>query len=190
MSSAHDGTGKITFMMTPRRTTTQVIQTFKTPILSYKHTKHVHGKLTSAVGILTKVKDLWAEYDASTQAMIRVVLTDVQARGFIERIVGDSDSSQAQNTRAKIFDLWSSVGIGRNIPACQRTLFGLVQAFCEYADHHSVVRKSKYLNEAGATLDSRALGHAAKQKAAGWAFALKLLADRKELSGLSAGGTL
>jgi len=187
VTASHDGTSKLQFMMTPRRTGNQSIVAFDRPLISYKHSKNVQSRISKTHSILYKVKESWAEFSESTQAMIKVEMTDDDARGFIKSVIGDGESTRTENVRAKVFDLYKSVGIGRAVPACQGTLFGLVQAFCEYGDHHAIVRKSKYLDEASAALDSKTLGATAKQKAKGWSMAMTLIRNKKKLTGLTKG---
>jgi len=187
VTASHDGSAKLSFMMTPRRTGNASVFAFEKPIISYKHSKNVQAKIAKTHAILSKVKDHWADFSEATQAMSQVKLTEEEARSFIKGVIGDGDHVRTQNVLAKIYDLYAHVGVGRVVPACRGTLFGLVQAFCEFADHHAIVRKSKYLDEAGAQLDSKTLGAAAKQKAKGWSMALTLLRKKKQLTGLKKG---
>jgi hypothetical protein len=185
VTASHDGSSKLMFMMTPRRTGNNSILTFDRPVISFKHSKHVQARISLVSNILHKVKDRWLEFSESTQKMIQIKLTEPEARQFIKGVVGDSESARAENIRGKIYDLYTKFGVGRAIPACQGTLFGLVQACCEYSDHYATVRKNKYLDEAGAALDSKALGNAAKQKAKGWSLALTLAKNKSKFTGLT-----
>jgi phage/plasmid-like protein (TIGR03299 family) len=185
VTASHDGSAKLMFMMTPRRTGNSSILTFDKPIISIKHTKNVAASIARVASILDKVSDHWEDFSDATQKMSQMTLTEDEARSFIKAVVGKSDTVRTQNIRAKVYDIFTKTGVGRVVPACNGTLFGLVQAFCEYADHHSTVRKSKYLDEAGAQLDSKTLGHAAKQKAKGWALALTLVKNKEKFTGLT-----
>jgi hypothetical protein len=185
VTASHDGQAKLMFMMTPRRTGSDTILTFNKPLVSFKHSKNVAVRIAKMGSVLSKVQDSWAEFSEATQAMSLIKVTDDQARGFIKNVLGDSDSVRMQNVRAKVFDLWRHVGIGRAVPACQGTLFGLTQAFCEYSDHHVTTRKNKYLDPASAAMDSKALGDASKRKAKSWAMALTLIKNKKKLTGLT-----
>ena len=185
VTASHDGKSKLSFMMTPRRTGNESIVAFERPLISFKHSKNVQARIGKTHSILYKVKESWEEFSESTQAMIRVKMTDDESRSFIKAVIGDGESTRTINVRDKVFDLYKSVGIGRAVPACQGTLFGLVQAFCEYSDHHAIVRKSKYLDESSAALDSKTLGAAAKQKAKGWSMAMTLVRNKDKLTGLT-----
>jgi len=185
ITTSHDGTAKLTFLMTPRRTGNQSVVSTGSPILSFKHSKRVANKVLNVNHILSTVKGHWEEFSVATRKMSQVKMTEVEAREFIVGVVGDGDSTRTQNIRNKIYDLWAFAGVGRSVPMCNKTLFGLVQSVCEYSDHHKTVRKSKYLDEGSATIESKTLGDAAKQKAKGWALALTLIRKKSKLSGLT-----
>jgi phage/plasmid-like protein (TIGR03299 family) len=187
VSASHDGSAKLVFMMTPRRTSNETVFNIGAPIISIKHSKHVKTKIDRTENILHSVESHWNDFAATTQKMSMINLTEQEAREFIKAIVGDNESTRSQNIRDKIYDIWKYTGVGRAVPACNGTLFGLVQAFCEYSDHHATVRKSKYLDDTSATLDTKALGNTAKSKAKGWSFALTLMRKRDKLTFASKG---
>jgi hypothetical protein len=171
--------------MTPRRTANQSIVAFMSPVLSFKHSKNVVGKVINANAVLSKVKDHWEDFSVNTKKMSLIKLTEQEAREFIKGVVGDNESTRSQNVREKIYNLWAIHGIGRAVPACNGTLFGLVQSFCEYGDHYQTVRKSKYLDDSSASVETKTLGNAAKQKAKAWSMALTLARKKEKLTGLN-----
>jgi hypothetical protein len=172
-------------MMTPRRTANQSIFNLGKPIISIKHTKNVQARIARTGSILDKVQSHWEDFSEATRKMASIELSEKDARDFITAVVGDGNHQRTVNIRNKVYDIYAHVGVGRVVPACRSTLFGLVQAFCEYADHYAVIRKSKYLEAEDAQLDSKTLGATAKQKAKGWAMALMLIKNKGKLTGLT-----
>jgi hypothetical protein len=64
-------------------------------------------------------------------------------------------------------------------------VFGLVQAFAEWADHDRPVRKSDRRDRVSAQLDARLISDSAKKKARAWATALWFMKGKKLSGGVS-----
>lgn len=183
ITASHDCSTKLTLAMLPFRPSNNTYMTFERSILAEKHSRHVNNRVTKAKEVMSKVKRGWKEFDQHVKKMSLVKPTDEEARDFIENVIGKGDASRTVNVRDKIFDLWKHEGVGRAVPACRGTLFGLVQATCEWADHYATVRKSKFMDEATAEFNSKLLGAAAQKKAKAWSFALTMKHKKLSMGG-------
>ena len=186
LTNTHDGTGKIQLNITPfwSRSGTSFNPTVGKP-LSFKHTTNVALRLNSANKVMSRVNKNWDEFSNAAKKMMGMRLTEREAKDFIETILphtGDEPGSKLENIRSEVLTIFRDTGIGCRLPACRGTVFGIVQAFSEYADIKQTVRVSKKRDRASATLDARLMGDAAKKKAKAWAFALYLM-KKTEWSG-------
>jgi hypothetical protein len=186
MLSSHDGTGKIEVRMAPWRRKTGTAITFDAGHpLAFKHTRNVRNRVQKARKVFNSVNNSWAEFSTGIQKMIAVTVTTAQAREFVESVLpasGDSDdpSTRMGNIHDDILNIYSNTGIGTRLPKCRGTLFGLVQAFTEWADIKRTVRSSSKRDEISAGLDARLVSDSAKKKSKAWAMAL-YLANQKSM---------
>ena len=176
LTNTHDGTGKIELRITPfwSRAGTAFNPESGKP-LSFKHTTNVQNRLASANKVMARVNRNWDEFSSAVQKMIAMPLNEREAKDFIEAILphtGDEASPKLENIRSEILTIFRDTGIGCRLPACRGTVFGILQAFSEYADIKQTVRKSDKRDRASATLDARLIGDAAKKKAKAYGFAL------------------
>lgn len=179
LTNTHDGTGKIQLNITPfwDRAGTAFNPVRGKP-LSFKHTTNVANRLASANKVMARVNKNWDEFSNAVKKMIGEPLTEKQAKDFIEAIIphtGDEPGPKLERIRSEILTIFRDTGVGCRLPACRGTVFGMVQAFSEYADIKQTVRVSKKRDRTSAALDARLMGDAAKKKAAAWAFAQWIL---------------
>ena len=178
LTNTHDGTGKIELRITPfwdRAGTAFNPETGKP--LSFKHTTNVANRLASANKVMSRVNANWDEFSSAVKKMVGMPLTEREAKDFIEAILphtGDEAGPKLENIRSEVLTIFRDTGIGCRLPACRGTVFGIVQAFNEYADIKQTVRVSKKRDRASATLDARLMGDAAKKKSKAWAFGLSM----------------
>ena len=178
LTNTHDGTGKIELRITPfwtRSGTAFNPETGKP--LSFKHTTNVQNRLASANKVMSRVNANWDEFSNAVKKMIGTPISEKEAKEFIEAILphtGEEAGPKLENIRSEILTIFRDTGIGCRLPACRGTVFGVVQAFSEYADIKQTVRKSDKRDRVSATLDARLMGDAAKKKAKAWAFALHM----------------
>jgi hypothetical protein len=122
--------------------------------------------------------------------MISIPLTDRQSREFIESVLPHDDkkgpSKRLENIRDDIYQIYQNTGIGTRLPKCRNTLFGVVQAFTEWADIKRTVRESSKRDEISARLDARLVSDSAKKKQKAYAMAL-WLSKQKSMSGALSG---
>jgi phage/plasmid-like protein (TIGR03299 family) len=186
MLSSHDGTGKIEVRMTPYRPKTgTAITTDASHPLAFKHTKNVRLRLGRARKIFTRVNQRWDEFSDGVKKMVSVTLNEKEAREFIEAVLphtSDEPSQRLINIRQDVFTIFRDTGIGTRLPKCRGTLFGVVQAFTEWADIKRTVRKSDKRDVASASLDAKLVSDSAKKKQKAWAMAL-YLSKKGKLSG-------
>jgi phage/plasmid-like protein (TIGR03299 family) len=189
--SSHDGTGKIELRMTPywERVGTAMTLDAASP-LSFKHTPLVSGRVARAHKVWRRVNETWNEYSNGVQRMISIPLTDRQSREFIESVLPHDDkkgpSKRLENIRDDIYQIYQNTGIGTRLPKCRNTLFGVVQAFTEWADIKRTVRESSKRDEISARLDARLVSDSAKKKQKAYAMAL-WLSKQKSMSGALSG---
>lgn len=190
MLSSHDGTGKIEVRMTPWRAKTGTALTFDAGHpLAFKHTRRVNTRVQRARKVFKNVNTSWDEFSKGVQKMVTVKLTESQAKEFIENVLpttAKETSTRLENIRSEILTIYRDTGIGTRLPKCRGTLFGLVQAFNEWADIKRTVRKSKKRDEVSARLDAMLVSDSAKKKSKAWAMAL-YLANHKGMSGALTG---
>ena len=170
--------------MTPWRKLTGTAITFDaTRPLSFKHTKKVSDRIKRARAINKSVLKNWGEFTAGVQKMVAYPLSREQALEFINLVLPTGDNSEAstklENIRQHVYTIYTETGIGTRLPQCQGTVFGLVQAFCEWADIYKTVRKSKNRDDKAARLDARLISDGAKRKQKAWAFANYLVNNNK-----------
>jgi phage/plasmid-like protein (TIGR03299 family) len=194
MMSSHDGTGKIEIRMTPFRPKTGTAITYDASHpLAFKHTRNVNTKLGRAKTIFSRVNANWNEFSVGVQRMVSVNMTEAEAKDFIEAVLPTSTSGGAkreasarlENIRTDVLVIYRDTGIGTRLPKCRNTLFGLVQAFTEWADITRTVRKSTRRDAASAGLDARLVSDSAKKKQKAWALALYLAKNTKMAGALS-----
>lgn len=177
--SSHDGSSKITVTSTPIESGGLVFN-LDAPIIAIKHSKKANDKVSEAKLVIDKTSSKWHEFSDNVRKLVNVKVTDDEARLFIKAVVGDNDSTRAQNIRDKIYDI-SKLGVSRLFPSCSGTLFGLVLACVEWADNHQTVRASKYFDEETATLNAKLIGDGATKKAKAWGTALTMQRNRDKL---------
>lgn len=187
LTSSHDGTGKIEVRSTPWRSltgTTFAVDT-KTKPMAFKHTPLVSGRVSHAKKVIARVNKNWGEFTKGVQRMIGHRLTEQEARMFIDAVLppsGKEASTRLENIREDVFLIWRDTGIGTRLPYTKGTLFGLVQAFSEWADIKRTVRESKKRDEVAAALDAKLISDSARKKQRAFGLAL-YLAKNKKLSG-------
>ncbi len=186
LTNTHDGTGKIELRITPfwQRVGTAFNPETGKP-LSFKHTTKVASRLASASKVMSHVNRNWHEFTKGVQKMIAMPITEREAKDFIELILphlGDEAGPKLEKMRSEVLIIFRSTGIGCRLPACRGTLFGLVQAFSEFADIKQCVRVSKKRDRVSAGLNARLIGEAAKKKQKAFAFALYMMKNNR-LSG-------
>lgn len=183
LTSSHDGTTKIEMRATPfwARPGT-AITTDATRPLSFKHTRNVGVKLDRANKVIKVVNSRWNEFSAGVQKMVSVHLSEDKAKEFIESVLphtGNEASTKLENIRSEILTIYRDTGIATRLPKCRGTLFGLVQAFAEYADIKQTVRESTKRDKVSAALDARLMGAAAAKKQTAWGLALYMANDKR-----------
>lgn len=181
ITASHDGSSKLTLMSIPYRESNDTYMNLGGALFAEKHTRHVKDRVKHAKAVVSTVRKNWEELEGNIKKLSLIQMKDEQAEKFIKSIVGDGDSTRTQNVRNAVFDLWKHSGVGRAVPACRGTLFGLVQAFVEYSDHHATVRESKYTDADTANFNSKMFGANAKRKANVWAKALNMAKKKLEL---------
>ncbi len=188
ITSSHDGTGKIEVRMTPwREKTGTAITTDAASPVAFKHTRNVSARVTQARKVFTSVNKRWDEFSEGVQRMLAYPLSEKDAKDFINNVlptttIGAEPSTRLENIRSEIFTIYRDTGIGTRLPNCRNTLFGVVQAFVEWADIKRTVRKSTRRDEISAMLDARLVSDSAKKKQKAWAMAL-YLSKQNQLSG-------
>jgi phage/plasmid-like protein (TIGR03299 family) len=176
--SSHDGTGKIELVMTPYRKKTGSAQVLDIPGLSFKHTLNVHNRIGAGRKAFAKIEKAWDDYSTGARRMQMCEMTDANARAFIEQVLPSKTkevSTKLENLREDIYQVYKNTGIGRHNIKCRGTLFGLVQAVSEWADHHATVRASSKRNSAATDFDFKLLNTGAKKKAQAWSAGLTLM---------------
>lgn len=176
--SSHDGTGKIELHMTPYRKKTGSAQVLDIPGLSYKHTLNVNSRLATGRRAFARIEQAWNDYTAAARRMQMCEMTDAHTRAFLEQVLPSATkevSTRLENLREEIYQVYKNKGIGRHNVKCRGTLFGLVQAVSEWADHYATIRSSSKRNSAASAFDSKLLKSGAAKKAKAWSAGLTLL---------------
>ena len=176
--NSYDGTGKIEVRFTPYRSTYGIaFTTNANRPLAFKHTRNVAKRLTLTKRVFRGVNENWNQFSDSVKKMLAISLNQQQATEFVEAVMpatSDEPSTRLENQRAEVMEIYHKTGIGTRMPQCRGTLFGLVQAFAEWADIHRTVRKSKKRDDIAAALDTRLVADSAKKKAKAFAVAVAL----------------
>jgi len=176
--SSHDGSSKIEVRMTPYRAKngTTLTHDASRP-LAFKHTNLVGSRIQKANQIFDRVNKSWKEFEGAVQKMMSVSLSDQEAKNMIDTVLGgdlNSDSARLVNIKMEIYTLWKHTGIGTKVGRCKGTIFGMVEAFAEWADRHRTVRKSDKRNIEAASLDAKLVSDSAKKKQKAFAVGLYL----------------
>lgn len=176
--SSHDGSSKIEVRMTPyrRKNGTTLTHDASRP-LAFKHTSLVGNRITKAATIIDRVNKSWKEFEGAVQKMMAVDLSDFEAKSMIDSVLGgdlNTDSQRLVNIKMEIYTLWKETGIGTRVGRCKGTVFGMVEAFAEWADRHRTVRKSNKRNVEAASLDAKLVSDSAKKKQKAFAVGLYL----------------
>lgn len=177
--SSHDGKGKIEVRSTPYRKLSGIAYTTNADHpLAFKHTKRVHERVAAVKKIFRNINKNWNEFEEGARKMMAIHLNADQAREFVEAMFPCNDDEEiptrTQNMRNDVLQLFYETGVGTRMPQCRNTLFGLVEAFSEWADTRNV-RKSQLRDEVAAGIDSRLVADGAKKKAKAWGMALRLI---------------
>jgi hypothetical protein len=176
--SSHDGKGKIEVRSTPYRGLSGIAYTTDADHpLAFKHTKRVHERVAAVKRIFRNLNKNWEMFEAGARKMMAIHLNADQAREFVESMFPCEEEkvpTRTQNMREEVLRLFYETGIGTRMPQCKNTLFGLVEAFSEWADTRKV-RKSELRDEIAAGIDSRLVADGAKKKAKAWGMALRLI---------------
>jgi len=179
MTSSHDGGSKIEIRMTPfRKVNGTALTVDATRPLAFKHTPGVNGRINRARKIFSNVNKSWDEFAANVAKMITVSVTDDEAKAFINNVLGESDSTRMEHIKGDIYATFKT-GTACVMPRCKGTVFGLVQAFAEWADHGRTVRQSKRRDEKSAGIDARLISDSAKKKQRAFSTALWFLKTKK-----------
>jgi len=180
MTSSHDGGSKIEIRMTPfRKVNGTALTVDATRPLAFKHTPGVNGRINRARKIFTNVNKSWEEFAGNVAKMITVSVTDDEAKGFINNVLGESDSTRMEHIKGDIYATFKT-GTACVMPRCKGTVFGLVQAFAEWADHGRTVRQSKRrTDEKAAKIDARLISDSAKKKQRAFSTALWFMKNKK-----------
>lgn len=172
--STHDGTGKLTVHQTPFSVRNKTVIATGDHLLAFKHSKHVDARLQQAQRTLKRVREEWEAFGNNIRKLVQIKLNKQEATDFAKIVVGGKDgSTRGDNIVEEILKRWEH-GAGLGGPACKGTLFGLVMAVCEWADHCKVVRKSKRMDDASAEVHAKLIGDAAKKKMKAYGMALTL----------------
>jgi hypothetical protein len=139
----------------------------------------VNGRINRARKIFSSVNHSWDSFATNVAKMITVAVTDDEAKAFITNVLGESDSTRMENIKGDIYATFKT-GTACVMPRCKGTVFGLVQAFAEWADHGRTVRQSKRrTDDKAAKIDARLISDSAKKKQRAWATALWFLKTKK-----------
>lgn len=182
--SGHTGSDKIEIRMTPWRKLTGTAITFDaTRPLAFKHTRKVGDRIKRAKRIIKSVNSEFEEFTLGARKMVAYPIKEKDARSFIELVMPDSGpggpSDKMLAIREHIYTIFTQTGIGTRLPYCQNTVFGLVQAFAEWADIHKTVRTSKRWDDRTAQLDAKLISDGAKKKQRAYAMGLFLVNNNK-----------
>lgn len=188
VSSSHDGSGKILFLMTPYREKTGAAQVIPVKGLAFKHTLNAEERIQKGKQAYSRIESAWQDYSDSAKRMIGVTMSDQDARDFFTGAITNpsgKDTTAIENIRAEVYSLWKG-GPGSSNVKTNATLFGCVQAVIEYVDHRQTVRKSGKTREDAAAFDARMIKAGAKRKEKAWMMAKTLLNGKfSSLSGVT-----
>jgi len=187
--SSHDGSSKIEVRMTPYRAKngTTLTHDASRP-LAFKHTNLVGSRIQKANQIFDRVNKSWHEFQGAVQKMMSVSLSDQEAKGMIDTVLGgdlNTDSARLVNIKMEIYTLWKHTGIGTRVGRCKGTIFGMVEAFAEWADRHRTVRKSSKRDIEAASLDAKLVSDSAKKKQKAFAVGLYLSKQAQAMGSLN-----
>ena len=187
--SSHDGSSKIEVRMTPYRAKngTTLTHDASRP-LAFKHTNLVGSRIQKAGQVFDRVNKSWTEFQGAVQKMMAVNLTDQEAKSMIDTVLGgdlNTDSQRLVNIKMEIYTLWKHTGIGTRVGRCKGTVFGMVEAFAEWADRHRTIRKSNKRNVEAAALDAKLVSDSAKKKQKAFAVGLYLSKQAEKFAGLN-----
>lgn len=182
VTAGHDGKNKIVIRMCPFREKNGTASITETKPLSFKHSRKSADRIAQARKTLKGVKYTWDTYEKDVQDLLKLSISDEDVRMYFETVI-EGDSTQAENTQAKLYDIFKTSKTIGAVPHLKGTLFGATQAVVEWVDHYKTVRKSDIRDEVSASLDAQLISDGAKKKALSWGFALKLR-DNFELKGV------
>lgn len=175
ISTSHDGSSGIQTMCSPIHNLSQTVYTpTGKGVVKLKHSANVTARLALANRIFSNMEAYFHSFGETIKDIVGINLTDQEAQDYFLSVV-EGDSTRAQNTRNKLFDLYKSTGLCINLSSCQGTLFGAFMAIQQYADYYKTVRKSIRRSETDARIEARLTGDAAKMKAESFSMALAIV---------------
>lgn len=180
MTSSHNGSKRIEIQATPYRKVNGSVMIPQGKPFSFKHGSRVNDRIAAARATVSRINRQWDDMSDRLKRLTDITLSADQAIIYFEGVIGDSDSTRAQNMRDKLFDLWWETGTGAKLPSCKQTLFGAYQAVCEWVDHYRTTKKSKWKDEHAARLFARLQGDGARKKMEALSVAFKLEATLGE----------
>ena len=171
--TSHDSTASICAMVTPLHNLSQTVFTpIDNGVFKFKHTRNVNNKMKQTANIYSKMNAEWQECTKNFSDWVKVQLNPVQTDSYF-KMVCDGDTKQAENTRAKLVDIFRG-GALSSLVSCKGTLWGAFMAAQQYADFYQTTkRSSKGRSEIEARIEGRLTGAAARKKANAYGMALK-----------------
>ena len=112
----------------------------KTSSINLRHTGDTDSKLHEAFRIMGKAESHFAEFEQMCNQLANQIIDRKLVDGLIATVVGDLESTKAQNIAAEIENL-----IGNGIDTHGTTRWDALNAVTEYYDHKSVKDDEKRL---------------------------------------------
>lgn len=179
VKTSHDGSGAFTVAWTPIRIVCQntLNMALGSMKLSFRfvHTGKLEDFITNAkqdLGIITKATDLTLQYYNEMQMK---QLTESQADGVLERYLmvppnpdvplTDKQKEKRTDIKRDVLARFGGKGIGLDDPALRGTGWGLNNAFVEWADRNTTVRRNGGISDGEARFRSNFIGNAMLEKA-------------------------
>jgi phage/plasmid-like protein (TIGR03299 family) len=177
VSTSHDGTGQLQAMCTPVHHATQTVFTpMGAGVIKMKHTTHIQERMAQASRIDQKMHEFFEIFGPEAKKLVAMSINDEQARCYYRMMI-DKETKRSENIRAKLFDIYKSIGPQREVGSCKNTLFGAMVATWVWADMYKTVHSAgkSGKSELDRKIEARLSGDAAKAKALAYETGLKIL---------------
>lgn len=176
ITNAHTGKHSAVAMLTPVRVvcnnTLNMALRGKSNMVKIRHFRNATQKLQEAHKILGFSTKYYSELSATYNKMHQRKITDSEVTRWVNKILDvKKDEEISTKKQNQLNDILMHYNTGEGSDISKGTLWGLVNAFTEYADHSKVVRgdadKSKRLNSiwfgTGASLKQKVFDFALTQ---------------------------
>jgi phage/plasmid-like protein (TIGR03299 family) len=169
ITSTHDGTACQEAMMVPLRVVCQNTlscgMSSGTNRIKVRHTKNADERLMEAAKVFSMANEYFAAHADAMRTLAQCRMTRKAAEDFLLNTILPGAKTKAKNDRETILDLFDGGQMGGDLVAVKGTMYGLVNAWEQFAETDKTVRRQSTYYEKGeneARFDSVLFGQTAR----------------------------